>query len=73
MSFNLAKLMGLELDVKSEVGKGSTFAITVPVYKNQAPRSIDQTFEDQTLAELRKEVEKIKAKERAKKRKRKKK
>ncbi len=57
VAFNLTKLMGGELEVKSKVGEGSLFAVIMPEYVGQKPHSIDQTFEDQTLEELKKLAE----------------
>ncbi len=56
VSFELVKLMGGNVTIESELGKGSIFSYTMPTYHGQEPKHIDQTFEksqeDQTLDEL---------------------
>ncbi len=56
VSFELVKLMGGRVTIESELGKGSTFSYTMPMYLGQEAKHIDQTFEksqqDQTLDEL---------------------
>jgi signal transduction histidine kinase len=56
VSFELVKLMGGRVTIESELGKGSTFSYTMPIYQGQEAKHIDQTFEksqqDQTLDEL---------------------
>jgi len=45
VSFNLAKLMNGRIVVKSELGKGSTFAIYIPKFTGQKEKYVDQVFE----------------------------
>jgi hypothetical protein len=47
VSFELVKLMGGKNEVKSEVGKGSTFSVYLPKYKGQPEKMIDQTFSEE--------------------------
>jgi len=52
VSFELVRIMGGNIDIKSEIGKGSTFIYTLPEYIGQTKKFIDQTFDgDDRLAE----------------------
>ena len=43
VTFGLIKLMGGEINVDSELNRGSRFTITLPIYRNQKIESIDST------------------------------
>ncbi|MFA5622818.1 MAG: ATP-binding protein [Candidatus Dojkabacteria bacterium] len=43
VTFGLVRLMGGEINVDSELDRGSRFTITLPIYRNQKIESIDST------------------------------
>jgi signal transduction histidine kinase len=45
VSFELTRLIGGQLYINSQVGKGSTFTFSIPLYKDQPDKQIDQTFD----------------------------
>lgn len=45
VSFELTRLIGGLLYINSQVGKGSTFTFSIPLYKDQPDKQIDQTFD----------------------------
>jgi two-component system sensor histidine kinase VicK len=44
VSFNLIRIMHGKITIKSKLGQGSTFTMSLPIYQNQQDKSIDQTF-----------------------------
>ncbi len=60
VAFNLAKLMMMHVEVKSKVGQGSTFSVIFDKYTGQPPKTVDQTFKDQSLEIIKKELEEFK-------------
>lgn len=43
--FDLIKIMGGSLYINSKVGEGSKFTFSIPLYKDQKDKQIDQTFD----------------------------
>ena len=44
VAFELLRLMNGTKEIKSDMGKGSTFSFTLPLYKDQKETSMDQAF-----------------------------
>lgn len=45
VTYDLVRIMGGTLYINSEIGKGSTFTVSIPLFKNQADKQVDETFD----------------------------
>ncbi|MCA9379216.1 GAF domain-containing sensor histidine kinase [Candidatus Dojkabacteria bacterium] len=48
VTFDLINVMGGQLYINSKVGEGSKFTFSIPLYKDQKPKQVDQTFDPKT-------------------------